>query len=677
MTVSKKTVFIVIAVLAAGVLWMRGISSAAEESNAAVRGSTKLYWFIPDGLRADPDVFRIFDWAREGKLPNLKKLMDNGSYGYSIPVFPTHTPVNFATLFTGAYPKTHGVADGPMHVEGRTLDKVAIGGFSSVAKKVEPVWVTMEKANKKVFLLSLPGSTPPEIDQGITIRGRWSGWGADFHPLVFQSNNANSRRSKQGRSARLFFFGPELTRYFDLKEASGWENMPLSRSQPLEAETEGWGQKLFLYMYDTTDDNAINFDRIVFSLDKKSIYADLSQGAWSEWLPAQLKWQKETVDSKVRIKVIKLRAGNDLASGDVRIRCFYDNLNRFMTQPSSAAEELGKEAGPMVDFSDNFPPQLVYYPEDRDTFLEETDMSLDWHKKAAAFIIRNYKPDVFIQDTYTPGQMLSSRWWMGNVDPAGSRYASADSDSRKKAWDEVLAMYKKVDDILGEYIKNADENTLIVFSSDHGMAALNRNVQLNNLFAREGLLKFTIDEKTGEPVIDWKNSKVIYLKMCHVYIHPDGLAGEWKRAGGPEYEKLRARVIKLLKGLKDKDGKKPLAAAVKWEDAPKVLNLPTDRIGDLVIANNPGFFWNEEMGNDLTVFVDALETGYKQSILPEATNAIWTPFVVMGPGVKKNYAIEKPVLMTDEYPTIMRLMKVAMPSFVEGKEVKEIYDHDR
>ncbi|MFA5362478.1 MAG: alkaline phosphatase family protein [Candidatus Omnitrophota bacterium] len=677
MMVLKKKGVIFIPLLAAAVIWLCGVSSASEGSAVTVQKSTKIYWFIPDGLRADPDVFKIFDWAREGKLPNLKKLMDNGSYGYSIPVFPTHTPVNFATLFTGSYPRTHGVADGPMHVEGRPLDKVAIGGFSSVAKKVPPIWVTMEKENKKVFLLSLPGSTPPELDQGTTIRGRWSGWGADFHPLVFQSNNANARRSKQGRSARLFFFGPDLTRYFDLKEASGWENMPVSKSQPLESEVEGWGQKIVLYIYDTTDDNTINYDRIIFSPDKKSIFADLSQGKWSDWLPAQLKWQKENVDSNVKIKIIKLNVGNDLASGDVRIRCFYNNLNRFVAQPPSAADEINKAVGPMVDFADNFPAQLVYVPEDKETFREEADMSLDWHKKAAGFIIRQYKPDVFIQDTYTPGQMLSSRWWMGAVDPESIQYASFSAAEREERWDDVLSMYKKVDEVLGEYLKNADENTLIVFSSDHGMAALNREVQLNNLFAKEGLLKFTIDEKTGEPVIDWKNSKVIYLKMCHVYIHPDGLAGEWKRASGPKYEKLRARVIKMLKALKDKDGKKPLAAVVKGEDAPKVLKLPTDRVGDLVIANNPGFFWDEEMGNDLTVFADARETGYKQSILPEAAKAIWTPFVVMGPGVKKNYAIEKPISMTDEYPTIMHLMGVAIPSFVEGQEVKEIYEHDR
>ena len=69
-----------------------------QESESKV---AKLSWFIPDGLRADPQVFNIFQWAREGKLPNIKKMMEMGSYGYSIPVFPSHTPANFAALVTG------------------------------------------------------------------------------------------------------------------------------------------------------------------------------------------------------------------------------------------------------------------------------------------------------------------------------------------------------------------------------------------------------------------------------------------------------------------------------------------------------------------------------------------------------------------------------------------------
>mgnify|MGYP001263731355 CR=1 FL=1 len=177
-------------------LVIMGCNSDTGEDIQDVDVTTKLHWFIPDGMRADPDVFDVFTWADEGKLPNIKKLMDRGSYGYSIPTFPTHTPTNFATLLTGAYPEKHGVADGPIHIEGFPLAKPSAAGFSSSARKLPAAWSLFEDLGKEVVLLSVPGSTPPELDQGKVIRGRWGGWGADFHSLIFES--ASSQESVLG-----------------------------------------------------------------------------------------------------------------------------------------------------------------------------------------------------------------------------------------------------------------------------------------------------------------------------------------------------------------------------------------------------------------------------------------------------------------------------------------------
>jgi len=622
-------------------------------------------------MRADPEVFNVFAWARQGKLPNIKKMMDRGTYGYSKPVFPSHTPVNFATLLTGAYPKTHGVSDGPMHVEERPLDKVAIGGFSSTAKKVEPIWVTLEKAGKKIVLLSIPGSTPPELDEGIILRGRWAGWGADFYALNFQSKGDLTERKKQGRSSRLFFSGSELTRYIDLKPAEGWDKMPASFSPALEENLEAWGLTIFAYIFDTTDDGKANYDRVVFSLDKNTVMADLAEGEWGPWCPVVLKWQEQSVLSDARLKVIALKIDPASLNGFLRVRCLYNNLNRWIAKPPDVADDMRREVGPMVDFVDNFPPQLIYYPQDKDTFLEEMAMSFDWHLAATRFILARYQPDVYIHDTYSSNQMLTSRWWLGYIDPSSKRYKDVSDKERAKLWDEVLGMYKRIDDIAGEYLKRADSNTIIVLSSDHGVAPLNKSVNLNNLFAREGLLRFTIDKETGEPVIDWANSKVIYLKMDNIYIRPDGLAGLWKRGSGQEYEKLRNRVIKMLLNLQDENGEKPVAKVVTWEDSGSQLDLPSDRVGDLVVANVPGFGWDEEMTQDMAIFTIPLETGYKQAILPEKNKSLWTPFIIMGPGIKKNHELKKPIVAVDQYPTIMHLLGVKIPNFVEGKIVEE------
>ncbi|MDZ4232002.1 MAG: alkaline phosphatase family protein, partial [Candidatus Pacearchaeota archaeon] len=354
-----------------------GVGLAVWQPQLVQPKAEKLYWFIPDGTRADPDLFTVFKWAEEGKLPNIKKMMDNGVYGYSMPVFPSHTPTNFAALFTGATPLVSGVADGPMHIEGFPLAKPSVAGFSSVAKKVPPVWTLFEELGKKVVLLSIPGSTPPELQEGITIRGRWGGWGADDNKVVFEPTERLADLNFAGRAFRLFFLGTPLTQFVDKGAAEGWVGVPDSFSPAKETVLSSRGLSVYAYIYDSTDDGAENYDHVLFALNKgePSSFVDLREGQWSDWLPVQLKYQDSSYDSDIKIKVIKL-----WNSSEFRLTVLYNNLNRFITMPSSVSKELTEAVGPMVDFADDWPPQLIYEPEDKQTFLEEAEMSFEWHK---------------------------------------------------------------------------------------------------------------------------------------------------------------------------------------------------------------------------------------------------------------------------------------------------------
>lgn len=634
--------------------------------NSAPQKAEKVYWFIPDGLRAEPDMFTIFRWAEEGKLPNLKKMMENGSYGYSIPDFPGHTPVNFASLLTGAHPTVHGISDGPMHVEGQPLAKPSAAGFSSVAKKVAPIWKVLEDAGKKVALLSIPGSTPPELKNGITIRGRWGGWGADTPAINFEPIDKLPEMKAAGNAFKLFYLGQKLTEFTKKDNAFGWKNAPKSFSTAKETKLEAYKLVLYAYIFDSTDDGVVNYDSVRFSPDKKTDFMTLKQGTWSDFKDVTLSWKEQNFDSQVRIKVIKLWP----ESGNFRIRLFFNNLNNLIVKPEDVAKQITEGVGPMVDFVDNWPAQLIYEEEDKATFLEEATDSLAWHKKAAGFILNTYKPDVFIQDTYTPNQMLESRWWMRYVDKTHPDYAGPEKE--KQTWDDILKMYQGIDAILGEAMKNIDDKTLLVFSSDHGVIPLHKQVRLNNLFAQKGWLKFTIDEKTGEPTIDWKNTKVIYMKMAYVYISPTGLGGNWNRSSGKDYEALRDEVIKTIAELKDDNGVKPLIHASKWEDAPAYFELPTDRIGDLVLEAEPGYQWQEEVTKDPEVFTKVLSSGYKQGIDPKKTKGMWTPFVIMGPGVKKGYQLKENISHVDQMPTILHLLGVKIPSYVQGRVLDEV-----
>ncbi len=296
-----------------------------------------------------------------------------------------------------------------------------------------------------------------------------------------------------------------------------------------------------------------------------------------------------------------------------------------------------------------------------------------WHKNVASKRVKNIETDVIIHDIYTPNQMLTSRWWLGYLDPKSPRYNDISEEKRQGLWQEVKEMYKEIDGILGEVLSNAGEDTYVVLSSDHGAIPLDKEVRLNNLFAQHDLLHYQFDETTGEYQIDWDKTKAIYLKMDNIYINPKGLDGNYYRASGEEYEQLRQRVIDILETLKDEKGIHPVAKIVKWEDAKRVLNLPPERVGDLVIANKATYGWIEDISKDMEIFKTSYKSGYKQAILPEDEDGLLTPFIVVGPGVKKGYKLSSMINHIEQYPTLMTLLGQEIPAFVEGKPIKELF----
>ena len=648
------------------IFWSVNVKFFNSHNNVKTK-ALKLYWLIPDGLRAEPDLFKIFKWAEEGKLPHLAKLMEKGSFGYSKPVFPSHTPVNFATLLTGTTPEYHGVADGPMHTEGNELSKVSVGGFSSVARKIPAIWTYIDQLGFKSALISVPGSTPPEITNGLVIRGRWGGWGRDITAVNFELKTDKKRIVSQGHASRLFYFGPKLTQFIDFSRHS---LKPLSYSPVRQFKMTVWGADFYGVVIDESDDKRINYDKVVFARTTDKSDAVLPQGEWSAWFPVQLQFKGVTLDSAVKFHTIIVKP-----DGFFRVRLLFNNLNQTVAFPSLIANEFNEKLGPMTDFVDNFPPQLIYFKEDKKTFLDELHFSFDYHTSLISYLLQKHQPEFVVHDIYSPNQMLTSRWWLGSVDPASYQYHEASDKDRKKAWEEILGMYKRVDDMIGEILKIADEDTIIVLSSDHGAAPLNQWVHLNNLFAKEGLLKFYKDPKTGLNTIDWANTKVIYLKMDGVFIHPEGLGGLWKRAKGPEYEKLRDRVTSILNNIKNEKGEKIVTKIARWENVDKIFKLPKDRVGDLIIANKSGYGWNEAVSQDLKLFSVPLKSGYKQAILVNSTKSMWTPFVISGPNIKRGYKIKKELDHEDQLPTILKALGTDLKvKNITGSSLNEIFN---
>ena len=115
-----------------------------------------------DGM--DPKFSRKM--VDEGKMPNLKKLIEEGSARRDLKLLgavPTITPPMWTTLCTGAYPMTHGIEDFNINLKGE-LD-VNFAGIYSKYCHAEQLWNITAEAGKKTLIWHWPGSSwPPSSD---------------------------------------------------------------------------------------------------------------------------------------------------------------------------------------------------------------------------------------------------------------------------------------------------------------------------------------------------------------------------------------------------------------------------------------------------------------------------------------------------------------------------------
>ena len=77
------------------------------------------------------------------------------------------------------------------------------------------------------------------------------------------------------------------------------------------------------------------------------------------------------------------------------------------------------------------------------------------------------------------------------------------------------------------------------------------------------------------------------------------------------------------------------------------------------------------MTDDLVFFTTPRATGYKEGMDP-MDPSVQTPFIIAGPGVEKGITLTHAIHHIDQLPTILNLMNVAVPDYVEGKAVQEV-----
>lgn len=114
---------------------------------------------------AEPSL--VERWMDEGRLPHLSALRERGTY---LPLESTMPPATFpawTTCVTGVNPGRHGIIDFTQMIPGQ----YALRFLNASDRKAPAIWNVLSSAGKRVAVIGVPATYPPESVNGVMVSG--------------------------------------------------------------------------------------------------------------------------------------------------------------------------------------------------------------------------------------------------------------------------------------------------------------------------------------------------------------------------------------------------------------------------------------------------------------------------------------------------------------------------
>jgi len=599
---------------------------------------------------AIPDLIRKY--VSEGKLPNFERLMKEGLFAENcFSPYPTLTPPDWATIVTGAWPGTHGITCFWQHHKGEPLDRITTA-WSSNECKAEFIWNAAEKVGKKSIIMNYPTSWPPTISTGIQIDGSGGGVGTAF--CLDQAQLYSTEEYPM--SVKV-----------ELRPTEGWSNISSSSSRDLETQitvgstSKKVHDKEYFVLIQDSQDQGYNRVTISRSKDLKDKVVVLKVREWSNWISDEF---ESTDEDGIKQKGYFKFLLRDLSKDANRFMLFISEVfsPHGWSYPKSLSEEIVENLGPVFTMSQW--SSLIRRWIDDEISLEMWDYQNRWMGETAVFLMKKYDWNLFFMHAHSLD--FVDHFYLVGADPATSK----DEAENRQCREMVLKHYQSIDRMIGKIMEAADDKTMIIVVSDHGAVPILSHWRTGKpknllgkahgyggqLLADVGLLFYMgpveRETETVRPKIDWKRTKAICQRSGYIYINLKGRDPHGIVEPGEEYEQLRDHIISLLYDYTDSEtGKSPVALALKREDA-WILGLYGNDIGDIVYAVRPEF--------------SEFEHGQQLPTAKFGQGSLRSVFIMVGPGVKKNFVLNRPMWLTDIVPTVCYLMNLPVPRDAEG-----------
>ncbi|MHC4562267.1 MAG: alkaline phosphatase family protein [Planctomycetota bacterium] len=579
----------------------------------------------------------------EGRMPHIAKLVDRGSYARALPVLPTHTPVNWTTVGTGAWPGTHGITGFSMKDRTKELTNWA-SGADSTQVQAEFLWQMAEKVGKKSILLKWGGPTyPVVVKDGVQVDGCFC--------ICCDHEIAGPKRFSTSDQP--------VSHPVEWVSADGWANVPQSSKSPVATQIELGNNedKIVLHLLGVAADGDIDTLLICPSPDAAEPLATMNAGDYSEWLTLSLNGREGTV----RFKLLEVSESSlELYSTQIM-----PTVGGW-THPDNVANELVTNVGPFLQrVGYNQRGEIYGAWADTATLLDEIDYQHDWFAGATKYLCENYEHELFFLHSHAPDYIQDA------IMPEAEPLTAGSPEIAEEHLGYIARVYESCDRMVGRIVDEvATEDDLIMVVADHGCIGYH-DVQggpqmVKSILEANDFLVYEGDEREehvsskpsrGRGAIDWTRTKAIWHDTMYIYMNVKG-----RQPNGciePEdYETVRDEIIQALLDYKDpRLGRCPFKLAMRAEDA-HMFGLWGDRVGDIMVCVEPGGDYGEGHGN----------------VLPTETfgiSGLQATLVMAGPGVRQGHRVRRAVWLTDVAPTVAHLMDIPASATMEGAVINE------
>ena len=548
-----------------------------------------------DGM--DPDL--VARWMDEGKLPNIKKVVDQGGL---YPLTTTHSaesPTAWASFATGVNPGKHNIYDFLIRDTATYLPDLGmvkrepprfLFNYIPIAKpRVESIrggtsfWVTAGRAGVRSSILTVPVTFPPEeVPGGELLSGLplpdIRGTMGTFYYFATDLSRYEEGNTEFGGILRRLIVENDVAR----SELVGPPN-PIVRRQIQEIRRKGptlsEADRAAIAALEPDEDVKIPL-AVRWKRGARTATVDigghsllLEQGRWSRWIDLEFR-----VNFLVRVhgmtQLLLLNGDNELQLYVAPVNWKPDAPPAPMSYPESFAGDLFERVGyyRTLGWAEATWP-LNEGRMDEATFMEDLYRAFDDRAQVILSRLDARSWDVLVGVIESTDRVQHMMWRL-----LDEKHPMYDAALAAKFGDSIERVYRRADGFVGEVLARLDPGTPLLIVSDHGFHSWRKAVNLNTWLVQQGYMAIQ-GQQPGEKKlddlfgggefwenVDWSRTRAYAMGIGQIYFNLRGREARGIVSPGAEAQSLADELRTKLLAMRDPDDGAPIIREVYKRD---------------------------------------------------------------------------------------------------------------